>query len=58
MTDQEKNFAGKVKFNFYTYDPAGRDVVITLFAKDEDDAWNKFDRTYGRDFYVDMVISD
>lgn len=47
---------GETKFKFYTYDPAGRDVVITVFAKDEDEAWEKFDKAHGTDTIVDQVI--
>ena len=44
-----------MKFNFCTYDPTGRDVVIPVWAKDDDEAWAKFDRVYGNDTPVDLV---
>lgn len=56
MILQAKGHEGETKFNFYTYDPAGRDVIIPIFAKDEDEAWEKFDRVYGTDTVVDQVI--
>lgn len=55
MMVQAKGHEGEVKFNFYTYDPTGRDVVISVWAKDDDEAWAKFDRVYGNDTPVDMV---
>lgn len=48
-------FKDETCFKFYTYDPAGRDVVINVFAKDENEAWQKFDRVYGPNTPVDMV---
>ena len=56
MIKQAKGFDGEVKFNFYTYDPVGRDKIIPIFAKDEDEAWEKFDRVYGKDTPVDKVV--
>lgn len=56
MGFQAKGYEGETKFNFYTYDPAGRDVIIPIFAKDEDEAWEKFDRVYGTNTVVDQVI--
>ena len=48
--------ANEVKFDFYTYDPTGRDIVLPVWAIDEDAAWDKFDRIYGKDMIVDQVI--
>lgn len=56
MIKQAKGFDGEVKFNFYTYDPAGRDVIIPIFAVDQDTAWDKFDRIYGSEVPVDQVM--
>lgn len=56
MIVEAKGFEGEVKFKFYTYDPTGRDTIIPIFAKDEDEAWEKFDRIYGSETIVDQVI--
>ena len=56
MIKQAGGFEGEVKFKFYTYDHTGRDVVIPVFAKDEDEAWEKFDRIYGKDTIVDRML--
>ena len=56
MIVQAVGFDNEVKFKFYTYDPVGRDVIITVFAQDEDEAWDKFDRIYGEERIVDQMI--
>ena len=56
MILQAKGYEGETKFNFYTYNPVGCDVIIPIFAKDEDEAWKKFDRVYGADTPVDKVV--
>lgn len=48
--------AGQHQFRFYTYNPAGRDVIISMWAVDEDEAWHKFDSIYGKETIVDQVI--
>jgi hypothetical protein len=47
---------GLVQFKFYTYDPTGRDIIIPVWAVDEDAAWVKFDSVYGKETAVDQVI--
>lgn len=56
MIVKAKGFEGELQFKFYTYDQTGRDVVIPLFAKNEDEAWAKFDRVYGTNTIVDQMI--
>jgi len=56
MIVKAKGFEGEIKFKFYTYDPVGRDAIILIFAKDEDEAWEKFDRIYGTDTIVDQML--
>ena len=41
-------------FDFYTYDPAGKYVVIPIRGIDEADAWDYFEKFYNG--YVDQVI--
>lgn len=43
-------------FEFYTYDPTGRDVIIPIRATSEDEAWSKFKRAYGTNTIVDQII--
>ena len=52
----QTGFEGEVKFKFHTYDQTGRDVVIPIVAKDEDEALKKFNRIYGKDTIVDMIV--
>jgi hypothetical protein len=47
---------GLAQFKFYTYDPTGCDVIIPVWAVDEDAAWVKFDGVYGKETAVDQVI--
>ena len=47
---------GTAQFKFYTYDPTGRDVIITIWAATEPEAWDKFDLTYGAETIVDQVV--
>lgn len=56
MIKDTVNAAGETRFKFYTYNTVGRDVVITVFAKDEAEAWAKFDHCYGNWRAVDQVI--
>lgn len=39
---------------FYTYNPTGKDVVIPIVAKTENEAWSLFQSIYGS--CVDQVI--
>lgn len=55
MSVQANGTEVETKFDFYTYTPAGRDVIIPIFAVTEDEAWVKFDKAYGKDTPVDMV---
>ena len=47
---------GTAQFKFYTYDPTGRDVIITIWAATEPEAWDKFDLIYGAETIVDQVV--
>ena len=58
MQVQAVRAEGEVKFNFYTYNPAGRDVIIPVWAADMDAAWAKFDQVYGADTPVDNVVQE
>jgi len=51
-----RDLEGTAVFNFYTYDPTGRDVIIPIRAKDEDEAWDTFDSRYGSETMVDQMI--
>jgi hypothetical protein len=55
MIVEAKGFEDESRFKFYTYDPTGRDVIIPIFARDEDEAWAKFDRIYGNEVIVDLM---
>lgn len=55
MIAQAKPVENEVKFIFYTYNPAGLDINISIYATNIDAAWEKFDRIYGKDTPVDAV---
>ena len=55
MIVQATKSENEVKFNFYTYDPMGRDIIIAIYAGNVDAAWAKFDKIYGKDTPVDAV---
>ena len=55
MIKKAIGFSDEKKFKFYTYDPAGRDVTIVIYAVDQPEAQNKFDRIYGKHTPVDMI---
>jgi hypothetical protein len=55
MTVQATRSNTEVKFSFYTYNPIGHDIVVTVYAQDVDDAWAQFDEVYGKDTPVDAV---
>lgn len=44
------------EFLFYTYDSAGRDVIITVRAADRAAAFKEFDRLHGEDTPIDFAI--
>jgi hypothetical protein len=47
--------ATQSKFMFYTYNKLGYDIVVTIIAKNQDTAWEEFDKAYGTDMPVDKV---
>ena len=55
MTVQATCGTTEVKFSFYTYNPIGHDIVVTVYAEDVDDAWIQFDEVYGKHTPVDAV---
>jgi len=55
MINSTEDFAGKTKYNFYTYIGDGRDVIIPIYADDEKHAWEHYIRLYGKDTFVEMV---
>ena len=55
MIKKAIGFSDEKKFKFYTYDPTGRDVTIVIYAVDQTEAWDKFDRVYGKQTPVDKV---
>ena len=55
MILEAKPFEGMKQFNFYTFDVKGRDCVITVFAENQDLAWEKFYWIYGKERPVDFV---
>ena len=56
MINEAIGVENEVTFKFYTYHHTGREVVIPIFAKDEAEAWEKFDCEYGENTLVDMMI--
>lgn len=44
------------EFLFYTYDSAGKDVILTVRADDRAAAFNEFDRLHGEDTLIDFCI--
>jgi len=46
---------GSKIFDFYTYDPTGKDVVIPIVANSEEEAWVHFENVYHS--YVDMMVA-
>jgi hypothetical protein len=44
-------------YKFFTYDPTGKDCIIPIRARSRDEAFDKFDRTYGFDTPVDFVVA-
>ena len=56
MKTQHPSAAEQTHFQFYTYDPCGRDTVITLQANSCAEAFRKFDQIYGEDTLIDFCI--
>ena len=44
------------EFLFYTYDSAGKDVILTVRADDRAAAFKEFDRLHGEDTPIDFCI--
>jgi hypothetical protein len=54
---QNKSFDKNAReYRFYTYDPTGKDCIITIRAENRDDAFEKFDLQYGTDTMIDCCV--